>query len=202
MNPDPTVMVRGKAEAVSPRAAQKFAASQNLAVDTGTPLSLQDLAGSSPNALPSPPPASGKSNPVRRLSDPRLTQKLLETMDSGAGGGRTPQAKVGGGETLTSPVTPSTGGKRATKRASQMKERMKAASATTPNDDRKLFSSVKSMERQAKAKPYNPKLVASIRGEDYATLYQKNSDAHKKTAAARGQVRRGEEQILERMLRR
>ncbi|GMH82065.1 hypothetical protein TrVE_jg12963 [Triparma verrucosa] len=185
VNPDPTVMVGGKAEAVSAGAAQKFAQSQNLQVDTGTPLSLQDLAGSSPTALPSPsPPASTKRpSSVRRLSDPRLTQRLLETMDSGAGPSSLPPPSSPSPSPSPALSKRSSG---SSKRASAMKARM--SSTPSKNDDKKLFSSVKSMERAAKPKPYNPKLVSSIRAEDYATLYSKNAEAHKKLQTSRGQL--------------
>ena len=62
-----------------------------------------------------------------------------------------------------------------------MKDRLDAANS--PHNDRKLFSAAKDFDRRAKS--YNPELVNSIRSEDYAAVFKKNTDAYTKVGKAR-----------------
>lgn len=66
-------------------------------------------------------------------------------------------------------------------RAQAVKDRLDAANS--PHNDRKLFSAAKDFDRRAKS--YNPELVNSIRSEDYAAVFKKNTDAYTKVGKAR-----------------
>ena len=74
------------------------------------------------------------------------------------------------------------------RKASMMASPRHKTSASTPAD-RALFSSAKTLARSSASGPkFNPRLIASIRSEDYATLFKKNSEANAKVGEARSQM--------------
>ena len=156
--------------------------------------------------------------PVRRLSDPRLNAKLLDTMTggvrgdvigSGGGGKGGVQSKASLSPMSSTAPNPMTTSRTSTavstpkgslsmsmgsnangtprnklamsSRAQAVRDRLDAANS--PHNDRKLFSAAKDFDRRAKS--YNPELVNSIRSEDYAAVFRKNTDAYTRIGKAR-----------------
>jgi hypothetical protein len=156
-------------------------------------LSLTDLAAPAPKAqtytsgskvgpLSTPAVAlqekqKAQLSQIRRLSDPRLTNKLLGTMDpevTGAASSRSPVART------PAPTTPKTGTS-ATPRGQMSARAKKIHESLQPvsneASDRLLFSAVKARPG-VKEQKYDPALVAAVRGEDYAQLLKKNKAAY------------------------
>ena len=138
--------------------------------------------------------SSDNFNSIRRLSDPRLTNKLLNTMDAGGGAAGTPLSSTAPArltpttaKSTAMPAAPRT--PLATTPAGKMSTRAAAIHASLHKipsiaDDRLLFSAVKNLDKAPSVK-YNPALVQSIRSEDYAGLLRKNTDAYARIGSDR-----------------
>jgi len=61
-------------------------------------------------------------------------------------------------------------------RAAAIHARLRQSPAAS--DDRLLFSSAKTASPSSSSDPFDPKLVDSIRGEDYAALLRRNTEAY------------------------
>jgi hypothetical protein len=134
------------------------------------------------------------SAPIRRLSDPRLAQHLLETIDpktvgGGVAGNKSPlRSPVT--STLASTVTPGGAGTAGAKRSVGAAAAWAKVKSNTPNasanNSAKLFSSVRTMMSGTMTSTQRtPALSAAVAAEDYGEMFRRNEDYFLQLQASR-----------------